>query len=238
MEKTILVVTDAEQIRHELNRVLRAVGYAVIEVFDRAQALQSLRDNTANLTLIATSVASVTGSDLCREIRRQSTIPLIILSEQNQEADRVLGLELGADDYIGNPFDPRELVARVRALIRRCAWESTSKKEEAQEVQHGALRINLDTHQTWWQNCEVQLTATEFQMLHTMVKRPGHVFSRDSLIEGSYRHHAVVCDRTVDSHLRSIRQKFRNVGGNPVDTVHGVGYKINQCRSMRLVNAD
>jgi two-component system, OmpR family, response regulator len=171
------------------------------------------------------------GNDVCRQIRQHSQVPIIMLSARDDEFDRVLGLELGADDYISKPFSNRELVARTKAILRRSTLAHSSASRD-HVILHGHLQLNPNTHQTWWNNLEVELTATEFEMLHTMMKRPGYVYTRDSLIDSSYKHNVSVCDRTIDSHLRRIRQKFKAAGGYPIETVHGVGYKINDCKTL------
>ncbi|WP_295799126.1 response regulator transcription factor [uncultured Microbulbifer sp.] len=230
MKEKILIVDDDDNIRQVLNYVLSAASYAVIEASDGLQALELVKRENPHLLILDIGMPELEGTDVCRQIRQTSQVPIIMLSARDDEFDRVLGLELGADDYIPKPFSNRELVARTKALLRRTNLTHDTAPQEG-AIFHGHLKLNADTHQTWWGAEEIELTATEFEMLHTMLKHPGHVFSRDALINSSYRHQVIVCDRTVDSHLRRIRQKFKAANGYPIETVHGVGYKINDCTS-------
>ncbi|WOX05311.1 response regulator transcription factor [Microbulbifer pacificus] len=231
MNEKILVVDDDENIRQIIHFSLETANYSVIEACDGLQALQLFKKEKPNLVILDIGMPEMEGTDVCRQIRQHSQVPIIMLSARDDEFDRVLGLELGADDYVSKPFSNRELVARTKALLRRSTLTDSSMSRD-QVILHGHLQLNPNTHQTWWNNLEVELTATEFEMLHTMMKRPGYVYTRDSLIDSSYKHNVAVCDRTIDSHLRRIRQKFKAAGGYPIETVHGVGYKINDCKTI------
>lgn len=232
MKETILIVDDDDGIRQIINFVLSNANYKVIEAADGLEAITSFTKESPDLIILDIGMPQLEGTDVCRRIRQDSNVPIIILSARDDEFDRVLGLELGADDYITKPFSNRELLARTKALLRRSAPQPKSPTSSSGQIQHGHLKLNADTHQTWWNDVRVELTATEFEMLHTMLKHPGHVFSRDALIDSSYRHNVAVCDRTVDSHLRRIRQKFKAASGYPIETVHGVGYKVNDCLTL------
>jgi len=231
MHEKILVVDDDANIRQVINFTLETASYSVVEASNGLQALQLVEREKPHLIILDIGMPEMEGTDVCKTIRQDSQVPIIMLSARDEEFDVVLGLELGADDYISKPFNNRELVARTKALLRRSAIALMPENQQ-HSLQHGYLALNIDTHQTWWHNTEIELTATEFEMLRTMLKRPGYVFSRDLLINGSYQHHVAVCDRTVDSHLRRIRQKFKEVGGYPIETVHGVGYKVNNCVTL------
>lgn len=231
MNEKILIVDDDENIRQIIHFSLATANYSVIEACDGLQALQLFKKEKPSLVILDIGMPEMEGTDVCRQIRQHSQVPIIMLSARDDEFDRVLGLELGADDYVSKPFSNRELVARTKALLRRSTFTDSNMNRD-QVILHGHLQLNPNTHQTWWNNLEVELTATEFEMLHTMMKRPGYVYTRDSLIDSSYKHNVAVCDRTIDSHLRRIRQKFKAAGGYPIETVHGVGYKINDCKTM------
>jgi two-component system OmpR family response regulator len=203
----------------------------VIEAQDGKQALVQFKNQKPDLIILDIGMPELEGTDVCKIIRHKSQVPLIFLLARDEEIDRILGLELGADDYITKPFSSRELVARVKTILRR-ANISQSDSASSSEINHGLLFINSDTREVKWHNKPLELTATEFQMLMTMAKRPGHVFSRELLMDGSYSHNISVSDRTIDSHLRRIRNKFKGAGGEPIDTVHGVGYRINPCKEL------
>jgi len=143
----------------------------------------------------------------------------------------VVGLEVGGDDYLGKPFSPRELVARVRAIFRRsaalaAAGAAGAPRAPGADLRSGALRLDLEGWRAFWGDREVILTATEFGILRTLMQRPGKVFSRADLMDGAYSEANVVSDRTIDSHVRRVRQKFAQAGGDPIETVHGVGYQL------------
>jgi len=167
------------------------------------------------------------GLSVCRKIRSQRQIPILFLSARADEVDRIVGLELGGDDYLVKPFSPRELVARVRAVLRRfeAAPSGERKAIESRMLCHGKFTLDLDRHEAAFAGGRVQLTATEFQVLAALIERPGVVLSRAQLLERAYDGDLHVTERTLDSHVRRIRAKFRGVGGDPIATVHGVGYK-------------
>jgi len=156
------------------------------------------------------------------------TCALPILSARDEEFDRVLGLELGGDDYLVKPFSPRELVARIKAVLRRGA--ALPVDESGKVLSHGALTLDLDLVRATWNGREVVLTPTEFGILRTLMARPGKVYSRDSLMDGAYAVEKTVSDRTIDSHVRRLRAKFEAIGAAPIETLHGLGYKLAPCR--------
>lgn len=231
MHSKILVVDDDAHIREVITFSLTRANFEVIEAQDGKEALAQFKSQSPDLIILDVGMPELEGTDVCRIIRQESQVPLIFLSARDEEIDRILGLELGADDYITKPFSSRELVARVKTILRRSTL-SQSEKEESSEISNGYLFINSDTREVSWHQQALELTATEFQMLHTMAKRPGHVFSRELLMDGSYSNNISVSDRTIDSHLRRVRNKFKDVGGAPIDTVHGVGYRVNSCDEL------
>jgi two-component system OmpR family response regulator len=183
-------------------------------------------------------------------LRAGSAVPIVFLSSKDDEVDRIVGLELGGDDYVTKPFSPRELVARVRAVLRRAAVERPAGGPAAKgenggtkggarpaavaesrrpPLVHGRLSLDLDRFEARWAGRPVPLTATEFGLLRTLLGYPGKVYSRDELMDGAYREHTVVTDRTIDSHVRRVRAKFAGCGADPIQTVHGVGYRIADC---------
>lgn len=233
MNSKILVVDDDAHIREVIAFSLTRANFDVIEAQDGKQALVQFQSQNPDLIILDIGMPELDGTDVCKIIRHESQVPLIFLSARDEEIDRIIGLELGADDYITKPFSSRELVARVKTILRRSNITQNNATSSS-EINHGLLFINSDTREVKWNDNSIELTATEFQMLHTMAKRPGHVFSRELLMDGSYSHNISVSDRTIDSHLRRIRNKFKDAGGTPIDTVHGVGYRVNLCKDLTL----
>jgi two-component system OmpR family response regulator len=231
MNNKILVVDDDAHIREIIAFTLSRANFDVIEAADGKEALEIFHQQDPDLIILDIGMPELDGTDVCKVIRQTSQVPLVFLSARDDEIDRILGLELGADDYITKPFSSRELLARVKTILRRSQLIPESQQEET-EVKHGYLTLNYSTRNVRWNSTAIELTATEFEMLKTMLRRPGHVFSRELLMDGSYQHNIAVSDRTIDSHLRRIRNKFKQAGGKPIDTVHGVGYKVNYCDAL------
>lgn len=223
--QTVLVVDDDPHIREVIVFALGRAGLRAVEAEDGAAALAAFDAVAPDLVVLDVMMPGIEGTDVCREIRRRSVVPILFLSSRDEEIDRVVGLELGGDDYVGKPFSPRELVARVRALLRR-ASPPPPPGGERREIGHGRLRLDVDQHRCWWGEREIALTATELGILRTLLGRPGKVYSRDELMDCAYRESTVVSDRTIDSHVRRLRAKLREVGADPIETVHGVGYKL------------
>jgi two-component system, OmpR family, response regulator len=225
----ILLIDDDPGIRDIVRFALVREGFAVVEAEDGAQGLALAAAEMPDLVLLDIMMPEMDGTEVCRRLRRDNRIPIIFLSSRDEEIDRVLGLELGGDDYVGKPFSPRELVARVKAVLRRMTVQAQPPPGEP-ELRHGRLRLDLEGFRAFWGESEVVLTVTEFALLRTLTERPGKVFSRDALMDGAYALDHYVSDRTVDSHIRRVRAKFQAIGGVPVETVHGLGYKLADCR--------
>lgn len=222
---TILVVDDDPNIRKVVRFALAREGWTVHEADDGTSGLEQVEHVKPHLVVLDISMPRMDGTAVCRELRaRGNDVPIIFLSSRNDEIDRVLGLELGADDFVTKPFSPRELVARVRAYFRRFGIEAqrNSTDGEAESVLvHGAIRVDLSAFQVSWNDEEIKLTPTEFDIVRRMVRHPQKVFSRADLMNDT-----IVGDRTIDSHIRRIRLKFEEVGGHVIETVHGIGYKL------------
>ena len=230
--QTILIVDDDSHIREVVRFALAKAGFRTAEAGDGREALAAFDRVAPDLVVLDIIMPEMDGTDVCRELRARSRVPIVFLSSKDEEIDRVVGLELGGDDYVTKPFSPRELVARVRAVLRRAgepAAPAAPAEGRPNVLVHGKLRLDLDRFQAFWQGTEVVLTVTEFGVLRTLLGYPGKVYSRSELMDRAYNEHTVVTERTIDSHVRRVRRKFADAGGDPIETVHGVGYKLGPC---------
>jgi len=225
----ILVVDDDPHIREVVQFALDKEGFDTLEAGDGAQALERFAADRPDLIVLDITMPELDGTEVCRRIRQTSRTPIIFLSSRDDEIDRVLGLELGGDDYITKPFSPRELVARVKAVLRRLEDAKAPRDEGTAIMQHGRLSLNLDDFTGSWDDTQIVLTLTEFGIIRTLMQRPGKVYSRDDLMSSAYELSRIVSDRTIDSHVRRVRKKFADIGADPVETVHGIGYKLGDC---------
>ena len=227
---TILLVDDDPKLREVVGYALQREGHSVQSVRDGAEALRLLANLQFDLLVVDVSMPEVDGFQLVQRLRASgSTTPVLFLSARSDELDRILGLEIGGDDYVTKPFSTRELVTRVKVLLRRVLRPALGPDErEPDDLQIGRLRLSPATHRSSWAGQDVVLTATEFRLLEVLMQRPGRVFSRDELCELAYPDSRHVSGRTLDSHIRRIRAKFRAHGIDPVDTVHGVGYRLRE----------
>jgi len=230
MAKQILVVDDDRHIREVVQFALEKAGLEVIEAGNGQQALSLFNKNTPALIILDITMPELDGLAVCREIRKSSDVPILFLSSRTDEVDRIVGLEIGGDDYVSKPFSPREVVARVQAILKRTAARQ-APGDEIKELAHGAARIDLYGHGAFWKDQPVALTATEFAILKCLLREPHRLFSRDRLMDAAYDSQVSVSDRTIDSHIRNLRAKFAQAGCKElVETVHGVGYKLASCR--------
>ncbi len=225
--RTILIVDDEPHIREVVRFALQKAGYTTLEAVNGEKALALVADQAPDLVVLDIMLPDIEGTEICRRIRITSHIPILFLSSKNEEIDRVLGLELGGDDYLTKPFSPRELVARVKAILRRADGSVGPGEEEP--LRHNLLQLDLERCRAIWDGRDVTLTATEFGLLRALLGRPGKVYSRSELMERAYEGASVVSERTLDSHIRRVREKFRAVGGDPIETVHGFGYQLGPC---------
>ena len=224
----VLLIDDDPHIRDIVRFAFQREGFDVVEAGDGARGLALAVSEAPDMIVLDVMMPEMDGTELCRRLRRNSQVPIIFMSSRDDEIDRILGLELGGDDYVCKPFSPRELVSRVKAVLRRIAGR-VEPAIPVQEIRHNHLRLDLEGIRAFWNGVEVSLTATEFALLRTLAERPGKVFSRDALMDGAYADERYVADRTVDSHIRRLRAKFQECGGAPIETVHGVGYKLSDC---------
>jgi two-component system OmpR family response regulator len=228
MSKHILVADDDAHIREVISFALEKAGMKVLLASDGRDALNRF-SATIDLIVLDINMPELDGLEVCRELRKTSDIPILFLSSRDDEIDRILGLEIGGDDYVTKPFSPRELVARINVILKRRV-NTSRKMPTGQHLELGKLRLSPQQHLVSWEGVTVNLTATEFAMLMLLANQPNRVFSRDSIMAKAYENHVFVSDRTIDSHIRHVRQKFAEAGcPGIIETVHGVGYKLNPC---------
>lgn len=230
MARHVLLVDDEAHIREVVQYALEREGFRVSVADCGKRARELLARGDLDLVLLDVMLPDVDGLTLCREIRASASTPILFLSAKSDEIDRILGLELGGDDYVTKPFSPRELVARVRALFRRMdatpgAPANVPEPVKGSLLRHGELTIDVERHEVRCGSSLVALTPTEFGMLAALIERPGIVLSRGQLMRRAYAYDNLVTERTIDTHVRRIRAKFRAHGADPIATVHGVGYK-------------
>ncbi len=226
MAKHILVVDDDLDIRTIVQAALEADGYKVTLAENGEDALHKFDDSTPDIVVLDIVLPDLSGTEICAKIRGKSDVPIIFLSGKSDDIDRIIGLELGADDYLTKPFNPRELVARVKAVLRRSGQTDAAKNEDAITLSCGELVLNTEQFRVFWEETEIILTKTEFLLLKTLVRHPGKVYSRSELMNGAYDSDVYVSDRTIDSHIRRLRNKLNSLGASPIQTIRGVGYKI------------
>ncbi|MFO1371461.1 MAG: response regulator transcription factor [Candidatus Competibacteraceae bacterium] len=226
---TILVVDDDPHIREVLCFALKKNGFDPIEAENGEQALARFQEARPDLVVLDIVMPELDGTEVCKALRRISAVPIVFLSSRDDEVDRIIGLELGGDDYVTKPFSPRELVARVRAILRRSKEPRDPAAQSGRFLEHGRLRLDLDRYIAYWQGQEVALTMTEFGILRTLLGHAGKVFNRDQLMDSSYAGYRVVSDRTIDSHVRRVRAKFKTLDADPIETLHGIGYRLGPC---------
>jgi two-component system OmpR family response regulator len=223
----ILVCDDDAHIREVVRFALEKSGYAVREAADGRAAIEAFERGGIDMVVLDVLMPEEDGLAVCRRIRAKSEVPILFLSSRDDEVDRVLGLELGGDDYMTKPFSPRELVARVRAIGRRTREAGAAPSEE-ELIRVGQLEIDRSKHRVSYDGREVVLTATEMALLAALAVRPGRVFRRDELVDRAWGHDHFITERTIDSHVRRIRKKLADVGGEPLETVYGVGYRVRE----------
>ena len=224
----VAVVDDEENIRETVGFALRRDGYPVELYAHGAEAWRAFQRKLPGLVILDILMPEMDGLELCRKIRSLSeSIPIIFLTSRDDELDRVLGLEIGADDYLCKPFSMRELLARIKVLFRRAALDQSARPAGEAPLRVGDLELDMQRYTVRWKGAAVSLTVTEFMMLHALVRHPGHVKTRKQLHQDGYPHDAYVSDRTIDSHIKRLRRKFEEVDGafDRVDTVYGLGYR-------------
>lgn len=229
--QTILVVDDDPQIREVLGVALERAGFSTVMARDGAEGLVKAQTADPALAVLDIGLPEMDGLELCKAIRRDSDLPILFLTARDDEVDRILGLELGGDDYVTKPFSPRELVARVRAILKRVGSTQEKPQEDvAQSLQIGRLSLAPESHVCKVDTQNVTLTSTELAILEKLMSRPTQVFSRPALVDAIWGPGMVVSDRTLDSHLRNLRSKLADAGcSDAIETLHGVGLRMGPC---------
>lgn len=227
--KHVLVVDDEARIREVVEYALAREGFRVTLASDGRAALELAERDAPDLIVLDVMLPELDGLEVCRSLRKHSRTPILFLSARGEEVDRIVGLELGGDDYLTKPFSPRELVARVRAVLRRLEEPSAPapriKTERSALLRHDRVEIDFERHEVRCDGVRVDLTPTELGVLAALLERPGIVLTRAQLMDRGYNDSVLVTERTIDTHIRRIRRKFRDRGCDPITTVHGVGYK-------------
>lgn len=224
MKQTILIVEDEVKLADVLSKYLEADGYATQYIADGSEAIAAIKQYQPVLVLLDIMLPGKNGIEICKEVRQFSNLPIIMTTAKVEEIDRLLGLEIGADDYICKPYSPREVVARVKACLRRVAFAEADDKQSSVslglELDYHAYQAKLDQH-------NLDLTPVEFRILVALTTQPISVYSRAQLMDKMYQDHRAVSDRTVDSHVANLRKKLKQVRADSecIESIYGVGYR-------------
>ena len=234
MPATIALVDDDRNILTSVSIALQAEGFVTRLYSDGETALKALVDNPPDLAVLDVKMPRMDGMELLRRLREKSALPVIFLTSKDEELDEALGLAMGADDYIAKPFSQRLLIARIRAILRRTEARAAPPPAEAEEevplIVRGRLAMDPARHRVGWNGKDVTLTVTEFMILEALAQRPGVVKSRNQLMDVAYQDDIYVDDRTIDSHIKRLRRKFRAIDAEfkAIETLYGVGYRFGE----------
>lgn len=225
----ILVVDDDQHIQEVICFALEKAGHSHSTADNGSEALDRFDDSQHDLVILDVGMPEIDGLEVCRQIRRSSDIPILFLSARDEEIDRVLGLEIGGDDYVTKPFSPRELIARIGVILKRTQVSRKVEKDNP-VLAAGLIELDAQHRSTLCDGQTLRLTAIEFNLLHTLLARPRMAFSREQLLNAAWPPNIHVSDRTIDSHIRNLRAKLEDAGcSDAVETVHGVGFRLGPC---------
>jgi two-component system, OmpR family, response regulator ChvI len=231
-KSTVVLVDDERGILTSLRMALEAEGYKVRIYNDGVEALEGLTEEPADLGVFDIKMPRMDGMELLRRVRQMSDMPVIFLTSKDEEIDELFGLKMGADDYIAKPFSQRLVVERVKAILRRFQPkdQATTAAEAARILERGKLKLDPERHTCHWDNKPVTLTVTEFLILQALATRPGVVKTRDALMDAAYDDQVYVDDRTIDSHIKRLRKKFKQSDDDfdVIETLYGVGYRFKE----------
>ncbi len=231
MRHTIALVDDDKNILTSVSMALEAEGFNVRSYSDGAEALAGLSQRPADLAILDIKMPRMDGMEVLAKLRGNTRMPVIFLTSKDDEIDEVLGLRMGADDYITKPFSQRLLIERIRAVLRRAdTGEEAAKPGKEKVIVRGELVMDPERHMCTWKGAQVSLTVTEFLILQSLAARPGHVKSRDQLMDAAYGENVYVDDRTIDSHIKRLRKKFKIVDDafDKIETLYGIGYRYSE----------
>lgn len=233
MTQTILVVDDDPHIRQLLVFALEKAGYATLEAENGEVALSQVASHSPDLVVLDITMPTMDGLEVCRRLRAKGDLPILFLSSRDDEIDRILGIELGGDDYVVKPFSPREIVARVGGILRRASARDSlpqTKADMSTVMRHGEVSINTHNWTAYLSDIPVSITASEFSLLRTLMAAPTRIFTRDQLIDRLHGPGFAVSDRTIDSHVRNLRRKFGDMGcPDLIETRTAIGYGLGSC---------
>ena len=226
MDTKILIADDDPIVHESLKIYLEAEGFKTVDCYDGISAVASA-DSTVSLCVLDIMMPGKSGIDVCREIRKTSQVPIVMLTAKGEEVDKIVGLELGADDYIVKPFRPREVVARIKAILRRTENHAAGEDSGKNVIQHNGLMIDLNSYTVLLRGEPVICTPKEIEILFLLASNPGHVFTRDTLLSKVWGYDFAGETRTVDTHIKRLRAKLDSTGlGWSIKTIYGVGYKF------------
>lgn len=233
MTHRITLVDDDRNITTSVSMALEAEGFAVKTFNDGEEGLKGIIDSPPDLVVLDIKMPRMDGMEVLSKLRETSAIPVIFLTSKDDEVDEVIGLRMGADDYITKPFSQRLLIERIRALLRRqdlLRHKEDDGKAKAEKIQRGPLELDDARHMCTWHGKIVNLTVTEYLLVKALAIRPGHVKNRDQLIDMAYGENIYVDDRTIDSHIKRVRKKFKQVDDdfNHIETLYGIGYRYKE----------
>lgn len=228
MPATIALVDDDQNILTSVSIALESEGFAVRAYQEPEKALQALLDDPPAMAVLDIKMPGMDGMELLNRLRRESDLPVIFLTSKDEEIDEMMGLKMGADDFIRKPFSQRLLIERIRAVLRRGAPAGAPGSGDDEVMERGALTLNPARHECKWRDLPVQLTVTEFLILQALARHPGHVKSRDQLMDAAYDDNIYVDDRTIDSHIKRVRRKLKAVDDDceAIETLYGLGYRF------------
>src|SRR6476661_4997181 len=222
----VLVVEDDPRIAEVLEYALKAEGYAVEKAQRGREAIEIAQRSAHDVIVLDVGLPDIDGFEVCRSIRKFSDVPVIFLTSRSDEVDRVVGLEIGGDDYVMKPFSPRELLARIKAIRRRHERATSAPADTEGELRYGSIAIDPEKFRVRCDGDEIVLTAQEFKLLELLVRHPGRVFTRNQLLNRAWGDGGLVTDRTIDVHVKSLRKKFGS--HDFIETVRGVGYRARE----------
>ena len=227
----ICLIDDDQNILASLSLALKSEKFDVETYSDGISGLEALKNNNFDIAILDIKMPRLDGLEVLQKLRNMSDIPVIFLTSKDDEIDQLLGLKMGADDYITKPFSQKLLIERVMVILKRTAFSSEENQVNNDSlIERGNLLLNMDRHECHWKGERIKLTVTEFLLLESLVNRPGYVKNRDQLMSAAYSDDLYVDDRTIDSHIKRIRRKFKAIDKNfnSIETLYGVGYRFNQ----------